>query len=141
MLRGLIEKLMNNYDYVVIDNEAGMEHLSRRLVRKINTLYIISDSSIIGVRSAARISKLVDELDIEVKERSLVLNKSKGTAQTLEAETEKSGLLVETVLPHDLEIENVAIKSGSIFDLDTKNPVMNKVKELVSQHLHAGNTK
>ncbi|GAG38834.1 unnamed protein product, partial [marine sediment metagenome] len=69
MLRGLIEKLMKNYSHIVIDNEAGMEHLSRRLLRRIDTLFIISDSTAIGIRSASRISELVNELEIEVKNR------------------------------------------------------------------------
>lgn len=135
MLRGLIEKLMKNYDYIVIDNEAGMEHLSRRLVRKIDSLFIISDSTVIGIRSALRISELVDELDINVKERFLILNKSKGSRDALRAELDKTGLNLKTVMPLDEEIEDAAINNKSVFDLSDNNPVLNPVREVLTVHV------
>ena len=132
MLRGLIEKLMKSYSYIVIDNEAGMEHLSRRLVRNIDMLFIISDSTVIGTRSAARISQLVAELDIKVKDKSLILNKTKGNAKELKDEIDKSGLNLKATLPLNKELEEASIKNRPIFDLSDKNPVLNSVRELLS---------
>jgi len=131
LLRGLIEKLMKNYGYIVIDNEAGMEHLSRRLLRRIETLFIISDSSIIGVRSAARISALTDELNIKIGKRFLVLNKSKGNTGGLENEIKKTGLDLKTTLPMNAEIENMSIANKPVFELDSANPLLESVKKIV----------
>jgi len=130
MLRGLIEKLMKNYAYIVVDNEAGMEHLSRRLVRKIDELFVLSDASIIGVRAAARISVLADELNIKIRDRFLILNRSKNDTSSLKTEIDKTGLNLKTILPVDDEIENAAIKNVSVFDLKNNNPVLNLIREL-----------
>jgi len=131
MLRELIKKLMKSYDYIIIDNEAGMEHLSRRLVRKIDTLFVISDSSVMGIRSAARISELADEMGIKVKEKSLILNKLKGDKNALLPEIEKTPLNLKTVLPLDKEIEDGSLGNKSIFDLDNDNPLLTRVREVV----------
>jgi CO dehydrogenase maturation factor len=128
MLREVIKKIMNNYAYVVIDNEAGMEHLSRRLVRSIGTLFIVSDSTPIGIRSASRISGLVDGLNIKVKERFLVLNKSKNNRDLLESEIKKAALNVKTVLPLNEELEGASIKNKAIFELSDENTVLNSVR-------------
>ncbi|NQU94714.1 MAG: AAA family ATPase [Candidatus Omnitrophica bacterium] len=130
MLRALITKLMKNYSHVVIDNEAGMEHLSRRLVRDIDRLFMISDSSVIGIRAAARISKLVDELKVKTKERSLILNKSKGDLGPLRAEIDKVGLNLKIVLPQNAEIEDAAINNKSVFELKD-NVLLNTIKETI----------
>jgi len=129
LLRDLIKKLMKSYDYIVIDNEAGMEHLSRRLLREIDTLFLTSDSSIIGIRAASRISVLVEELNIKAGKKFLVLNKSKGNAGSLEDEIKKMGLEIATVLPLNEEIEKAAIKNKDIFNLDSSNSVFRKVVE------------
>jgi CO dehydrogenase maturation factor len=140
LLRDLIEKLMKNYDYIVIDNEAGMEHLSRRLLRRIETLFIVSDASIIGNRSAARISALTDELNIKTGERFLVLNKSKGNTASLENEIKKTGLKLKTTLPIDAEIEKFSIKNKSVFELNGNNPLVAEIKT-ITPCLRMGNAR
>ena len=130
MLREIIKKLMNNYSHVVIDNEAGMEHFSRRLLGSIDTLFIISDTTAIGIRSASRISGLADELNIKIKDRFLILNKSKSNQDSLKAEIDKTALNLKRVLPLDEELEDASVKGKSIFDLSDNNPVLNSVREL-----------
>lgn len=132
MLRDIIAKLMKNYSYIVIDNEAGMEHLSRRLVHNIDSLIMVSDSAVIGLRAAGRISQLADELKIKTKERFLVLNKSKNNNALLEGEIAKAELNLKTVFPLDAEIEEAAIENKSIFDLKDNNPLLNKVREVLA---------
>ncbi len=130
MLREVIKKLMDSYSHVVIDNEAGMEHLSRRLLRNIDTLFIISDTTAVGIRSASRISKLASGLNIKIKNRFLILNKSKGNEDSLKAEIDKTALNLKRVLPLNEELENASVKGKSIFDLSDKNLVLNSVREL-----------
>ena len=129
MLRELIKKLMDSYSYVVIDNEAGMEHLSRRLVRAIDSLFIVSDDSVVGVRSALRISKLVDELNITVRERSLVLNKTKKESDTLIDLAKTEGLPITAAVPLDEELADAAVQNRSIFALSDTNCVLNIIRE------------
>ncbi|MFC1645796.1 AAA family ATPase [Candidatus Omnitrophota bacterium] len=75
VLRSVLTKLMSSYGYIVIDNEAGFEHLSRRTVKKIDTLIIASDSTSAGLKAAKRIFELVEELNIEYKNIFVILNR------------------------------------------------------------------
>ena len=75
-LRQIIDNISENYDYVVIDNEAGMEHLSRRTTRDVHYLFVISDPSPRGLMAAKRIADLKEELDINIKNTYLLINKA-----------------------------------------------------------------
>ncbi|MFC2164494.1 AAA family ATPase [Acidobacteriota bacterium] len=75
LLRDILKTLSTNYSWVVIDNEAGMEHLSRRTTQSIDYLLIVSDPSARGLRAAGRISRLLSELDTRIGERLLILNR------------------------------------------------------------------
>jgi CO dehydrogenase maturation factor len=74
LLSKFIERLVENYAYLVIDNEAGMEHLSRLTTRDVDLLLVVSDPSRRGIQAARRIYDLVDELGIRVGRRFLLVN-------------------------------------------------------------------
>jgi CO dehydrogenase maturation factor len=134
LLRELIKNLMDDYSYVVIDNEAGMEHLSRRLVRSVDSLLVVSDSTSVGVRSAGRILSLIDELKIAVKEKRLIINKVKGDVlAALKSEIDKTGLPLVTVLPFDGELEESAVQNKNIFALADSNAALDRVRELFAK--------
>lgn len=71
-----IDFMVKEYDYVVIDNEAGMEHLSRLLMKDIDLLLVVSDPSLRGIRTAGRIKELVEELKLRVGRLALVVNRA-----------------------------------------------------------------
>ncbi|MBI5409797.1 MAG: AAA family ATPase [Nitrospirae bacterium] len=75
IIRKYTDKLSEKYPYVVIDNEAGMEHLSRRTTHKVDLLLIISDPTQKGLQTAKRINNLVDELELEIERRELIVNR------------------------------------------------------------------
>ncbi len=75
LLRDILKTLSGNYSNVIIDNEAGMEHLSRRTAQKIDYLLIVSDPTERGVRAAGKISRLLAELDTRVDRKCLILNR------------------------------------------------------------------
>ncbi len=75
IIRKYTDILAEKYPYVVLDNEAGMEHLSRRTTHKVDLLLVISDPTKKGVQTAIRISSLVDELNLEVDKRKLIINR------------------------------------------------------------------
>ena len=75
LLRGIMDKLVGNYDVVVIDAEAGLEHFSRKIIRDIDELIVVTDASRRGFQTAERIRELVDELDSNVGEIYVVANK------------------------------------------------------------------
>jgi len=74
LLSKFIERLVRNYEYLVIDNEAGMEHLSRLTTRDIDLLLVVSDPSRRGIQAARRIYDLVDELGIRSARKFLLIN-------------------------------------------------------------------
>jgi CO dehydrogenase maturation factor len=78
LLRDIIDTVGKNYAYVVIDNEAGMEHISRRTTRNVDHLLIISVPTVTGIRTAGKISRLANELAVGVREKHLIVNRVTG---------------------------------------------------------------
>lgn len=122
LLRDIIERLSTSYEYVCVDNEAGMEHLSRRLMRKIDLLFIVSDFSIVGIRSAHNISNLIDSLDIKVGQKLLVVNRVMKDTTSLKEEIDKTKIKLAGFIPYDKNLEEISLKGGSVFDLKTDSP-------------------
>ncbi|MDD5108713.1 MAG: AAA family ATPase [Candidatus Omnitrophica bacterium] len=117
VLRGIMTKLIKDYDYIIIDNEAGLEHLSRRTSRFADMLIVISDSSIVGLKSAKRITDLVKELKFEVKNSLLLINRFKKNIDN--EKIEEIGLDYLGNLPMDQEIEELSLEGKSIFELNS----------------------
>ena len=106
ILTSQVNRYANNYRYVVVDNEAGMEHISRGILPKIDTVILVSDCSRRGVQAAGRIFELTKSLNLGAKEVKLLINRAPGgvaAAGVLE-EVEKFGMDLLGVLPQDEEI-------------------------------------
>ena len=106
ILTSQVNRYANNYRYVVVDNEAGMEHISRGILPKIDTVILVSDCSRRGVQAAGRIFELTKSLNLGAKEVKLLINRAPGgvaNAGVLE-EVEKFGMDLLGVLPQDDEI-------------------------------------
>ncbi len=76
ILAQVMDTLRSNYKYMLVDNEAGMEHLSRLNLRNIHTLFVVSDASIRGITAAARIADLTKALSVEVEQKVLIVNRT-----------------------------------------------------------------
>lgn len=102
VLRKYLDVLPDSYPFVVIDNEAGLEHLSRRTTRKADYLVIVSDYSLNGLRAAVRIRQLAADLHLEIAHLGLVVNKVPGTiSDAFAAEIEKTGVPLYGCVPYD----------------------------------------
>ena len=132
LLRDLIAKITKNYDFVIIDNAAGMEHISRRTMATMNKLVLVSDYSITGVRSAKRIYDLAKELKIKIGGAYLIINKVSGSLSDLEAEIEKTGLEVAGELPYDEALVKWNISNEPIFAFEGKL-VKSRISEIVQK--------
>ena len=100
VIRKYTDKLSETYSYVVIDNEAGMEHLSRRTTHKVDLLLIISDPTVRGIKTARRIDGLVKELDLDVGKHVLIINRVTGSeGAELKKLAESFGLEVAGLVP------------------------------------------
>jgi len=115
VLRNVAAKLIGEYDYVIIDNEAGLEHFSRRTTRSADSLVIVSDASSAGLRAVRRINDLVGELKIKINRAFLMINRF---SEDLPA-GKLSGIKPQYLgfIPQDPEIESLSQDGGSVFDL------------------------
>ncbi|MDA8169467.1 MAG: AAA family ATPase [Nitrospiraceae bacterium] len=125
IIRKYTDKLSEDYPYVVIDNEAGMEHLSRRTTHKVNILLVISDPSRKGLYTAERINALVDELKLDVEQRALVINKAPvAEVETLKAAAEKMDIRLAGILPHDEELFRFDMNGEAVVKLPADSPAL-----------------
>lgn len=131
VLRGVITKLIENYDYIIIDNEAGLEHLSRRTTRFADLLIVVSDASSVGLKSAKRIIELVKELKFQVKRSCLLVNRfNKNIDHTKVKET---GLDYLGSLSWDTDIEDLSLEGKSIFELKSNAKILKELDLLGEQ--------
>ena len=123
LARKYIDLLTENYPYVVIDNEAGMEHFSRLTTRDVDLLFVLSDSSRRGIMTAARIRDLVRELKLNIKKDLLVLNRMAGPLQQdTAAEIKKNHLDLAGIIPSDEEINRFDRNGTPTFRLPSSVP-------------------
>jgi CO dehydrogenase maturation factor len=136
VIRKLIDDWAKNYAYVVMDNEAGMEHLSRRTTQGVDELLLVSDHSVKGVRAVARIRELVSELKLMVKRETIIINfVANEIDPLLSQEMNRLGMVPTTTIPLDKELQRYDLEQRPLFDLpDTSQAVM-AVNNLMDQLL------
>jgi len=127
-LREVVDGLSRHYDYVVIDNEAGMEHLSRRTTRDVQHLLIVSDPTQRGLVAAQRIAGMSQELDIHIEKSYLILNRLNGdTPAELQAFIDKLGLPLLGVIPANSELTSFEFSGKPLVELGDESPVYQSV--------------
>ena len=137
MLRRFIDKLGQNYSYIVMDNEAGLEHLSRRTTQNVDELLIISDHSVKGVRTVARIRDLITELGLKVKRWSLIINLVPGTLDShISQELAQLGLKVAATVPVDEQIRKYDLEQKPLLELPDSSAAVRAVGELMDRVLN-----
>ncbi|MFH1413422.1 MAG: AAA family ATPase [Candidatus Omnitrophota bacterium] len=128
VLRNIMSKLIHDYDYVVIDNEAGLEHLSRRTTRSANALVIVSDATPVGLKAASRISELAKELKIDIKGEFLIINRYDKNIETEKLKKLKSDYLGS--VPFDRQVEIKSLNGSSLMDLDHNSISLSILRKL-----------
>ena len=103
LLSTQVSRYANNYRYVVVDNEAGMEHISRGILPKVDTVILVSDASRRGIQACGRIFELVKELNLGAKQVKLLVNRAPGgvLSDGVMEEIRKTGMDLLAVLPQD----------------------------------------
>ncbi|GAX59751.1 nickel insertase AcsF of CODH/ACS complex [Candidatus Scalindua japonica] len=135
LLRKYLDKAEQSYPYIIIDTEAGMEHLSRRTTNDVDLLIIAFESTIIGVHTANRITELIESLPIKIKKTVYVMCKvpAKGVSEKVDAEVSKFGIEVSTKLPFDEEIYDHITSGDSLLDISPENAVYSEIKNLMDK--------
>ncbi len=135
VLKTQIGRHAKNYKYVIVDNEAGMEHISRGVLPHVDVLLLVSDCSRRGIQAAARIAELAKELKINPKIMGLVVNRApegvmdQGTKEAVE----ETGLPLLGVMPQDAAVYKFDCEGKPIVDIDDGSPIKAAVRELVGK--------
>jgi len=107
VLRACVDELASQYRFVVMDSEAGLEHLSRRTTRDVDLLVLLSDVSVRGVETAARALELIRELKTAVGRHMLVLTRTDAVPPELETAVRARGLSIDATIPEDEELRRL----------------------------------
>ncbi len=128
IIRKYTDKLSDKYQYVVIDNEAGMEHLSRKTTHKIDLMVNVSDPTIKGILTAERITKLADELKLEIGKRILIVNRATGNRlKELETNINKLPFEGNYSVPEDESISRIDLSGKPVFELPSDSKALKSI--------------
>ncbi len=133
LLQAQIAKVSDNYRYVVVDNEAGMEHISRGILPKVDIILLVSDCSRRGIQAVGRIAELVKEVQMDVKTVKLIVNRAPG--EELDAgireEIEKQNLDLLGVIPHEPLVYEYDCAGKPTVQIPLDSPARKKLESLL----------
>jgi len=137
LLRKYLDEVGGDYPFVVIDNEAGMEHLSRRTTNNVNELFIVSDATLQGARTVGRIMRIAEELPIVVRRKEIILNRVVGGhgAGAFESEVAKDGCAVALQVPNDQQLYDALAAGASVFDLPASSAAAQCIGKFVDERI------
>ena len=137
VLKSVIGKIAGEYPYVVLDNEAGLENLSRRIVQKVDMLILVSDASNAGLETLARLHGLAVEMDISYNKLCLIVNRLRGGGLPARIGEIKARTKADIVigLPDDAEIAEYAENNKSLLGISKGNPVMKIIDTFIKENL------
>jgi len=132
MLRKFLDQLSSRYEFVIIDNEAGMEHLSRRTTNNVDLLCIVAEPTSLGALTAGRIFELAKKLPVSIKEIGIIWNKVDETS-CCEARLDE----VETLgsVPVDSAVFDASMQGKTVFELKDNTPAFLAVSEILEHKL------
>jgi CO dehydrogenase maturation factor len=135
-LREVIDGMSKHYAYVVIDNEAGMEHLSRRTTRDVQHLFIVSDPTRRGLVAAQRIADMRRELDINIENAYLIINRLRGEIPNeLKTFTDKLDVPLLGTIPADDALSEFEFSGKPLVELGDESPVYQAVERIMREIL------
>jgi CO dehydrogenase maturation factor len=133
-LRDVVDSISKNYRYVVIDNEAGIEHLSRRTTRDVEHMLVVTDPTQRGLVAAQRIADLRNELDIRVENAYLIVNRLSGEMPAaLQDAVQKLPIPLLGVVPTDRKLMDFEFSGRPLIELGDDSPVYRSVAGMMAQ--------
>ena len=135
VLKTQVDKYAKNYRYVVMDNEAGLEHVARGTLPHVDTMLLISDCSRRGVQAVARIAEMVEELGLNPGQMGLIINRAPGGVldEGVKAEIDKHGLKLFGVLPQDEAVYRCDCDGQPSAKLPQDNPVKTALRGIMRE--------
>jgi CO dehydrogenase maturation factor len=132
LLRTVVDDIGKSYEYVVVDNEAGMEHISRRTTRDVDVLLVVSDPTVRGLRAAEVILALADDIEVNVHKKMFVLNRViNELPDSFKNEINNLDVEVGALIPADSNINELDVLGEPLVNLNGDSPAYKAIEELV----------
>lgn len=136
LARKCLDLLTGNYQYIVIDNEAGMEHFSRLTTRDVDLLFILSDSSRRGILTASRIRDIIHELNLRIAREVLIINRVQGEpGPEIYEEVKKQNLELGGILPVDEEVYRYDSEGKPTFQLPLESKAVQAAQRIFEEYI------
>lgn len=135
LLQAQLQRLEKNYPYIIVDNEAGMEHISRGVLPSMQTAILVSDCSRRGVQAVGRIAKLIEECDMHPRQIGLIINRAPGGVlnEGTKQEIENQGLHLLGIVPQDESVFDYDCEGKPTINLPEDSPVKKAIREIVDK--------
>jgi CO dehydrogenase maturation factor len=133
VLSKVIERLADDYPVMVIDNEAGLENLSRRIVRRVDLLMMVTDPSRVGLKTVERLHGLADEMGLSYGKLAIVVNRLRSDVLPEGADTLKETTNADFLVgfPADAELAELGERGETLFNLKDGHPVLAEMDRLL----------
>jgi CO dehydrogenase maturation factor len=136
LARKCLDLLTGNYRYIVIDNEAGMEHFSRLTTRDVDLLFIVSDASRRGILTASRIRDLIHELDLRISREVVVINRIQGELDPeLIEELKKEKVELAGTIPVDPAVYQYDLEGKPTFQLPLESQAVKAARRIFEKYI------
>jgi CO dehydrogenase maturation factor len=134
-----LDILQKNYPYVVVDNEAGLEHISRLNQQDVDLMIVVTDPTKRGVLTAERVRDLTRELKLRVKDLRVIVNRSPGgLSPILKEEIQRRGLALAGVIPADDNVVQFDLEGRPMIDLPGDSPALRALYRILDGILNGG---
>ena len=136
ILNRFADELEKNYKYLLVDNEAGIEHLSRRTSGKVDMLLMVTDYALRGLRAVGRINEMLGDLKLDVKNKGLIVNRAPETlSQTFLDEVEKIGVPIVCIIPDDKNLLEFDMERKSMLELPSDSPAVIAIDKMMKEKI------
>jgi CO dehydrogenase maturation factor len=136
ILNRFADELESNYRYLLVDNEAGMEHLSRRTSGKVDMLLMVTDYALRGLRAVGRINGMLGDLKLDVRQKGLIVNRApERLSQAFLDEASQIGVPILCTIPQDDHLLEFDMERRSLLELPDDSPAVLAVNGLMEKIL------
>jgi CO dehydrogenase maturation factor len=136
ILNRFADELESNYRYLLVDNEAGMEHLSRRTSGKVDMLLMVTDYALRGLRAVGRINGMLGDLKLDVRQKGLIVNRApERLSQAFLDEAAQIGVPILCTIPQDDHLLEFDMERRSLLELPDDSPAVLAVNGLMEKIL------
>ncbi|MCJ7708314.1 MAG: AAA family ATPase [Anaerolineales bacterium] len=134
LLRQIVDEMGRSYEFVVIDNEAGMEHISRRTTKDVDLLLLVTDPTVRGLKTAAGIASMAREVEVNVKRTMLIINRVQGEMPPpLQAAVDELGLEIAGLVPADSRVNELDALGQPLLRLNGDSPALQAVEDMTAR--------